>query len=133
MFGLSQKSLFLALYARYIAGEKRKDEESEMILGPQDGGVTMNKELTGISTVLEEWFAISPEEGRQPQGWLEYLYGIVLVKGKSEHMAIEWFIRSVNCYPYIWGVWQEMSSILNTTEEVSSVQSRVQPQLILCF
>lgn len=128
MFGLSQKSLFLALYAKYIAGEKRKDEESEMILGPQDGGVTMNKELTGISTVLEEWFAVSPDEGRQPQGWLEYLYGIVLAKGKNEHMAIDWFIRSVNCYPYNWGVWLELSSILNTVEEVSSARDRARRQ-----
>jgi anaphase-promoting complex subunit 8 len=30
---LSQKSLFLALYAKYLAGEKRKEEETEMVLG----------------------------------------------------------------------------------------------------
>ena len=39
---LSQKSLFLSLYARYLAGEKRKDEETEMVLGPADGGQTIN-------------------------------------------------------------------------------------------
>src|ERR1051326_1591676 len=49
--GLSQKALFLSLYARYMSGEKRKDEESEMILGPVDGGSTSNRELNGIAAI----------------------------------------------------------------------------------
>lgn len=116
--GLSQKALFLALYAKYIAGEKRKDEDSEMILGPQDGGVTTNKELAGISTILEEWFANLPSSGRSPQGWLEYLYGIVLAKGKNERLAIDFFVQSVHHCPYNWGAWQELSTLLGTVEEV---------------
>lgn len=73
---LSQKSLFLSLYAKFMAGEKRKDEESEMILGPQDGGTTMNREIGGIIAVLSEWFS-DRESGQngtaESQGWLEYL------------------------------------------------------------
>jgi len=115
---MSQKALFLALYAKYIAGEKRKDEDSEMILGPQDGGVTMNKELLGITVILEEWFANIPSSGRKPQGWLEYLYGIVLAKGKNEELATQYFIQSVHHYPHNWGAWQELSSLIGTVEEV---------------
>ena len=114
----SQKALFLALYAKYIAGEKRMNEDSEMILGPQDGGVTINKELPGISAVLEDWFKKLPSSGRQPQGWLEYLYGIVLMKGKNEKQALEFFVQSIRQYPFNWGAWQELSSLLGTTEEV---------------
>ena len=116
--GLSQKSLFLALYAKYIVGERRMNEDSEMILGPQDGGVMLNKELPGISTILEQWFTLLPQSGRQPQGWLEYLYGIVLAKGKNEKEAIEYLLRSVQQYPYNWGAWQELISLLGTSEEV---------------
>lgn len=117
--GLSQKSLFLALYAKYIVGERRMNEDSEMILGPQDGGVMLNKELPGISTILEQWFAALPASGRQPQGWLEYLYGIVLAKGKNEQLAIDFLLQSVQQYPYNWGAWQELRSLLGTNEEVS--------------
>ena len=116
--GLSQKSLFLALYAKYIVGERRMNEDSEMILGPQDGGVMLNKELPGISTILEQWFTLLPQSDRQPQGWLEYLYGIVLAKGKNEKEAIEYLLRSVQQYPYNWGAWQELISLLGTSEEV---------------
>lgn len=115
---LSQKSLFLALYAKYIAGEKRMNEDSEMILGPQDGGVTLNKELPGISAILEEWFKNLPTSGRQPQGWLEYLYGIVLAKGKNEKHAMEFLVKSVHHYPYNWGAWQALQGLLSTIEEV---------------
>jgi anaphase-promoting complex subunit 8 len=116
---LSQKSLFLALYAKYLAGERRVNEDSEVILGPRDGGV-VNGELQGISVVLEEWFSNLPSSGRQPQGWLEYLYGIVLAKGKNESLAKDYFIRSVTYYTFNWAAWQELASLLGTAEEVST-------------
>ncbi|KAF2705802.1 cell division cycle protein-like protein 23 [Pleomassaria siparia CBS 279.74] len=130
--GLSQKSLFLALYARYIAGEKRMNEDSEMILGPQDGGVTLNKELPGVSAILEEWFSGLPTSGRQPQGWLEYLYGIVLAKGKNEKLAMDYFVRSVQQYSYNWGAWSEMSNLLGTVEELNQLIPRL-PQNLMRF
>lgn len=130
--GLSQKSLFLALYAKYIAGEKRMNEDSEMILGPQDGGVTLNKELPAISAILEEWFSKLPTSGRQPQGWLEYLYGIVLAKGKNEKLATDYLVRSVQHYAYNWGAWQELTSLLSTIEELNQLVDRL-PQNIMTF
>ena len=119
MFGLSQKALFLALYAKYLSGEKRKDEDSEMILGPADGGVTVNKELNGIAAILELYLAERQAASKNGGGWLEYLYGIVLAKGKNEKLAKEWLIRSVNIYPFNWGAWQELGNLLNTIEDVS--------------
>jgi anaphase-promoting complex subunit 8 len=73
---LSQKSLFLALYAKYMSGEKKKDEDSEMVMGPHDGGHTVNKQLVTISRVLEGWFRERTNSDGQvvgSQGWLEYL------------------------------------------------------------
>jgi anaphase-promoting complex subunit 8 len=74
---LSQKSLFLALYAKLMSGEKRKDEDSEMVMGPHDGGKTSNKQLPMISRFLENWFRSRTSESgivEGSQGWLEYLY-----------------------------------------------------------
>ncbi|KAF2626509.1 TPR-like protein [Macroventuria anomochaeta] len=130
--GLSQKSLFLALYAKYIVGERRMNEDSEMILGPQDGGVMLNKELPGISTVLEQWFAALPSSGRQPHGWLEYLYGIVLARGKNEKLAIDFLLQSVQQYPYNWGAWQELTSLLGTNEELQDLAQQL-PRNLMSF
>lgn len=74
---LSQKSLFLALYAKFMSGEKKKDEDSEMVMGPHDGGSTVNKQLVVISRFLETWFRERTTETGEvigSQGWLEYLY-----------------------------------------------------------
>jgi anaphase-promoting complex subunit 8 len=122
---LSRKALFLALYAKYLSGEKRKDEESEMILGPSDGAVTSNRELNGIAAILEQYFVDRQSKGLDGGGWLEYLYGIVLTKGKNEELAKEWFIQSVNIYPFNWGAWQELANLLNSIEEVSEVTWRL--------
>jgi anaphase-promoting complex subunit 8 len=129
---LSQKSLFLALYAKYIAGEKRMNEDSEMILGPQDGGVTLNKELPAISAILNAWFKALPTSGRQPQGWLEYLYGIALAKGKNEKLALDYLFKSVHQNTYNWGAWQELMSLLGTVEELNGIIERL-PQNLMAF
>jgi len=73
---ISQKSLFLALYAKVISGEKRKEEETEMIMGPQDLGSVANKQLVLVSHFLERWFAERRSEDDEvpgSQGFLEYL------------------------------------------------------------
>jgi anaphase-promoting complex subunit 8 len=73
---LSQKSLFLALYAKFMSGEKKKDEDSEMVMGPHDGGNTVNKQLVTIARFLEAWFIERTAENGEAigsQGWLEYL------------------------------------------------------------
>lgn len=73
---LSQKALFLALYAKYMSGEKRKDEDSEMVMGPHDGGQSTNKQLTVISQYLAAWFGERTSDSGDvtgSQGWLEYL------------------------------------------------------------
>ena len=106
-----------------MSGEKRKDEESEMILGPADAGTTINRELVGLGRGLEGWFAEQAAKGthEDTQGWLEYLYGIVLAKGKTEEDAKRWLIRSVHRCPYNWGAWLELSELLGSVEEVRSV------------
>ncbi|KAF2754654.1 TPR-like protein [Pseudovirgaria hyperparasitica] len=133
LVGISQKALFLSLYAKYMSGEKRKDEESEMILGPADGGVTVNKELNDVSKILEDWFSYRNTAGGMDSnggGWLEYLYGIVLAKNKNERLAKKWLLESVRVYPYNWGAWVELSSLLATSDELSAVIEQVPPNIM---
>jgi anaphase-promoting complex subunit 8 len=73
---LSQKCLFLALYAKFMSGEKRKNEDSEMVMGPQDLGTVTNKQLLVVGRFLASWFeerTTEDDEVLGSQGWLEYL------------------------------------------------------------
>lgn len=132
---LSQKSMFLGLYARYLAGEKRKDEESEMVLGPADGGQTTNRELSALARGLETYFHArdtADPQLKRSQGWLEYLYGTVLAKSKQEDMAQQWLLRSVRLNPYHWGAWEELSSLLSSVDDLNAhLSSSLLPQNIM--
>ncbi|KAK9479307.1 anaphase promoting complex subunit 8 [Lipomyces japonicus] len=117
------KCLFLKLYARYISGEKKKEEQSEVILGPLDGEVTPNKQLVEIISELTEYFTTTNESNHDP--FLLYLYGIVLIKHKCEKQAIEPLIRSVNIYPFNWGAWLELASCIPTIDKMPAVLSQI--------
>ncbi|KAI4860755.1 TPR-like protein [Hypoxylon rubiginosum] len=133
---ISQRSLFLALYAKYLSGEKSKDEEAEMVMGPQDIGACINKQLLTVSRVLEAWFEQRrPEEGDEiegSQGWLEYLYGMVLAKEKNEELAMYWLVRSVHLCPMNWGCWLEMTGLISRVEDLNRIMPRL-PQNIVSF
>ena len=92
-----------------------------MVLGPADGGMTANRELVGIGRAIEGWLTDKMNKNKQDtsQGWLEYLYGIVLAKGKNEEDAKRWLINSIHRCPYNWGAWLELSELLGSVEEVS--------------
>ncbi|KAI0015105.1 TPR-like protein [Xylariomycetidae sp. FL0641] len=132
---LSQRSLFLALYAKFLSGEKRKDEDAEMVMGPQDLGTCVNKQLLTVSRVLEAWFENhKSEEGDEldGHGWLEYLYGMVLAREKNEELALYWLVRSVHLFPMNWGCWLEMTSLISRVEDLNRISARL-PQNIVSF
>jgi anaphase-promoting complex subunit 8 len=116
----SAKARFLHLYARFIAGERRRDEESEMVLGPLDGAVTQNKEVSGIMSALEAIFAEKPnnEADYEDEHWFLFLYGIVLQRSKNETAARTAFIRALNLYPWNWSAWEELKATVGTLPEV---------------
>lgn len=129
---LSQKALFLALYAKYISGEKRKAEDSEYILGPADGGATANKESVSIARILEARLQMFEDAGESGQGWLEYLYALVQAKSKSDQTAKEWLVKSLHLFPFNWGAWQELGSLITTSDELVNI-SAVLPRNITSF
>lgn len=126
--------MFLALYARYLSGEKRKNEDSETILGPTDGPIVSNKELPGIIAILEEYFSSRGglHNMTNSQGWLDYLYGLVLLRSKSEPLAKQWLLRSVNLNPYNWSAWLELASAVGSVEELQQVSEHL-PQDMMTF
>lgn len=52
---ISQKAVFLRVYAKYMAGEKRREEESEVVMGPDDNNTTVNRECVTLQSDLEEY------------------------------------------------------------------------------
>ncbi|KAK0626625.1 putative CDC23 protein, partial [Immersiella caudata] len=132
---ISQKSLFLALYAKIISGEKRKDEDAEMIMGPHDLGTVTNKQLLVVSRFLSRWFSErKTEDGEHPTsyGFLEYLYGMVLVKEKNDAIALDYLMQSVHLFPWNWGCWLEITNLISRIEQLNKIAPHM-PQNIMSF
>ncbi|KAI5838146.1 anaphase promoting complex subunit 8 [Morchella snyderi] len=120
----STKSRFLHLYSRYIAGEKRRDEESEMILGPLDSAATGNREVQFVLSTLEMGFAEQPPT-EEEDAWLLYLYGIVCMKQKNIKHARKALCKSVCLYPYNWSAWQELGGTLGGLSDLNEILDRL--------
>lgn len=132
---ISQRSLFLSLYARYLAGEKRKNEDSETILGPSDGAGSANKEVPGILAVLDDYFNARGgiDNLGNSQGWLDYLHGILLLATKSTSLAKQWLLRAVNLQPYNWSAWLELASVISSLEELQQLNEHVPRSIMALF
>lgn len=118
----SRKAVFLHLYSKYIAGEKRKDEASEMVLGPLDGAGTQNKEISYIMSVLQTKVVLKDgERVSEDDSFLVWLYGICLLKQKNESAARDALIASVVAYPYNWSAWQDLASTVGSLQDVGEL------------
>lgn len=96
-----------------------------MILGPLDSAATANRELQGISTSLQEMIAGKSRDGEEDgeeweeeDGWLLYLYGVVLYKQKNIEEARGALVKSVCLYPYNWSAWLELGATLGNLSDV---------------
>ncbi|KAI0817927.1 anaphase promoting complex subunit 8 [Xylaria sp. FL0064] len=125
---LSQRGLFLACYALLIQGEKQKAEDASQILGPSDTGAVTNKQLLKIRSILEKWFTERKE--RSSQGWLEYLYGMVLAKDQNHELAKLWLLKSVSINPWNWGAWQELCCLIRDARDLDSIHPQLQPSIM---
>lgn len=111
-----------------MAGEKRKEEEMEMVLGPLDGAPTPNREILPVINSLEAIFAQWKKDGKvgrekEEDSWLYYLYGILLSKHGNETKAKEAFEKSIHIYPWHWGAWVELGHLIGTLEEVCGLET----------
>ncbi|KAI0874478.1 cell division cycle protein-like protein 23 [Hypoxylon argillaceum] len=130
--GISQRGLFLACYGLLIQGEKQKAEDASSILGPSDTGTVINKQLVKIKFILEKWFTREKSDSSQAssQGWLEYLYGMVLAKDQCNDLAKPWLLKSVSINPWNWGAWQELRCLVRDPRELDLIYSQLQPSIM---
>lgn len=93
----------------YQAGEKRKEEFSQDVLGATEQTRADNAELESIYRELHEDY----EHGRLDAFGL-YLYGIVLKKRQLAFRAAAILLESIRKYQYNWSAWVELATLVQT-------------------
>ncbi|KAF9979048.1 Anaphase-promoting complex subunit 23 [Actinomortierella ambigua] len=102
----SHKSIFLRLYSKYLAGERRREQEARDVMGPMDTSMVINRELDKIDAELSEMY-----QSGTMDSFCKYLYAIVLTKRNRKQHAATVLVESVRQYPYNWSTWLQLTEL----------------------
>ncbi|KAL2315127.1 Anaphase-promoting complex subunit Apc8 [Schizosaccharomyces pombe] len=116
----SSKSIFLRLYSKYLAGEKKSEEENETLLNTNLTLSSTNREFYYISEVLE---SLHYQGNKDP--YLLYLSGVVYRKRKQDSKAIDFLKSCVLKAPFFWSAWLELSLSIDSLETLTTVVSQL--------
>ncbi|CAO3647336.1 unnamed protein product [Mucor hiemalis] len=111
------KLYFLRLYAKYLAGEKRKEELTQEVLGVSEDTKAENTEIVSIYKELAE----DHKKGELDAFGL-YLYGVVLRKRSSGFMATAVLLESLRLYEYNWSAWMELAALVQDFKKFTDLQ-----------
>ncbi|KAK4694200.1 anaphase-promoting complex subunit 8, partial [Phenoliferia sp. Uapishka_3] len=130
------KARWLRNYAKFLAGDKKAQEENGDLLGVKDKGV-LNPYSTSILTEMDGW-----EPGFiQSDGYLLFLKALLILSlpplnpstfthqapsASSETsdvrlLAIELLLESVKLQPYNWSAWLKLTACLEGSEELEGI------------
>lgn len=105
---------FLRMYALYLAGEKRKEEERQELA---DWTEPVNMELDALR---EELLNLRVKGKLDAHLW--YLLGVVFKQMKLTTEASQALEQSLALFPYNWGAWLELAPLCESREAVLRLQ-----------
>jgi len=111
----SSRGRFLKYYALYLAGEKQKEEDA---LQQSDAekpaeGNALNPKLEEIHRDLERL-----QDRGQLDGFLWYLYGLVLKQRDRKAEARGAFTSAVQAVPCLWAAWAELAALCTVAKDI---------------
>lgn len=105
------KSRFLHYFAKYKGAEKKRfDLMNEVnITIPKKAMLKFNELRDSLERSMEK---------REPDGWLLYVYGLVLYKFKLYKCAIDVLVEAINLTPINWSAWYMLSLLLDNRQQL---------------
>lgn len=113
------KCLFLKLYSKFLAGEKRKEEEA-IEIESKSNIKPVNKELSEIHSEILSTKSNDP--------FLKYLLGVVSKEMNRKNESIAYFVSSINSYPLLWSSWDELIHLSTEREIYEEILSNLKHQ-----
>lgn len=109
----SSQARFLRMYSVFIFGEKKKDEERQQVADASE------PENTELDQLKEELLTLKKQGALDAH--LCYLLAVVLKRLKLQDEAISSFKESLRMFPYNWGAWLELSTLLDSKTKLQSI------------
>lgn len=105
---------FLHLYATYMAKEKKWLDNLT-----DSANLNQSRNLKDLSDFLATLKALYAQ--RVMDGYMLYLYGVVLKKLDLTEMAITIFLESIHAAPTLWSSWIELAPLIIDRAKLSSL------------
>lgn len=109
----SQRTLFLHLYARFLAREKHRLEKRAAPAGLA-AWAQVDDYLTSIREIIEAL-------GDAADGFMLYLLGLVLKELREEAPARAALAAAVTAYPCNWAAWAELQGLCASWDDVAGL------------
>lgn len=101
----SNKAKFLYYYASYLSIEKTKMDNLADSNSPPDP--KKDKELRDLASKL-----LKDNFHSKMDGYLQYLYGVILKKLDASYLATEVLLKSIDNEPMLWCSWFELGKLV---------------------
>lgn len=108
------RSRFLHYFSKYKAAEKKRVDLMNEV------SVNMPKKAMSKFNELRDSLERSMDK-REPDGWLLYVYALVLYKFRLQRMAIEVVIKAITLTPINWAAWYFLSTLVDSKETLNSL------------
>uniref|UniRef100_A0A7S2WAH8 Cdc23 domain-containing protein n=1 Tax=Mucochytrium quahogii TaxID=96639 RepID=A0A7S2WAH8_9STRA len=112
----NSKEIFLWAYSLYLVGEKRKEEEMCEVADPLEQCQITNSNLRLLRNELSTFHA----EGKA-DGYILYIYGVVLKEMQAKTMALSILCESVCENPLNWSAWLDLASLCTEKEDIEQL------------
>ena len=108
------KTRFLHYFAKYKGAEKKRfDLMNEVnITIPKKSMLKFNELRDSLERSMDR---------RRPDGWLLYVYGLVLYKFKLYQLATDVLVKAINLTPNNWSAWYMLSLLIDSREQLHSL------------
>lgn len=107
----SPLAIFLRGYSTFLAGERRKEEETQEKADHLARGQVVNRKLKDLQAELEPLYAAS-----QLDGFCLFLYGIVLKELDQKEKALQVLASSTVEYPCNWSAWKALAGLVENSD-----------------
>lgn len=110
----NEKSRFLHYFSMYKSAEKKRiDLLNDVTVNiPRKAMLKFNELRDSLERSMDAC---------EPDGWLLYIYGLVLYKFKLHSRAIDVLVRAINLTPINWSAWYMLTQLIDNKQQLNSI------------
>lgn len=113
--------VFLRNYAKFLSGEKTKEEAYQGILSSQEN-IEQNAQVASILKSIN-----CSSQPIQDDPFIQYLLGVIHRRQRNESQAVIHLVRAIEGFLYNWSAWQELLLCIPVASDMFRVVDRLLP------